>query len=107
MRHVTCLFLGLAVFPSALHAGEIYGSITEGGKAVAKSPIEIRCKNQEPAKGDTGADGSYRINVSALGQCTLELRRYSASAVVFSYKASSQYKFEVVKADGRYQLRRR
>ena len=108
MRHFTCLFLGLTLFSSALQAGEIYGSIIKEGKPVpAKSPIHITCGKNQPEEGRTGADGSYRINVSHEGKCTLELRSYSASAVVFSYRASSQYNFEIVSANGRNQLRRR
>lgn len=103
-------YLGLAIilFPSVLHAGQVYGSITEAGRGVASAAIEINCGGAVTT-GATAADGSYRINVPQEGQCTLTLSGYAGrpSAVVFSYPNPSQYDFEVVRTSGNYQLRRR
>jgi hypothetical protein len=111
MRQLKCFCLGIALlFPAALYAGQIYGSVTSSGKAVARAAFEIRC-GQAVTPGTTAADGSYRINVPQQGQCTLTLTGYAGrpSAVVFSYPNPSQFDFELVGPDagGNYTLRRR
>ena len=58
----------------------------------------------------TAADGSYRINVSEQGQCTLTLPSYEGrpSAAVFSGPNPAAYNYELVKlSDGKYELKRR
>ncbi len=103
-----CLAMAL-FFPAVLYAGQIYGSITSGGKGVAKAAIEINCGGAI-TKGATAADGSYRIPVPQQGQCTLMLPDYAGrpSAVIFSNPNPSLYNFELVRRpDGNYELRRR
>jgi hypothetical protein len=108
MRGLKCLGLSVVLLPSLLHAGQIFGSITSSGKGVANAPIAITCAGAV-TKGATSGDGSYRINVPQQGQCTLTLPGYGAraSAVVFSYPNPRQYDFELVGANGSYQLRKR
>src|SRR5262249_43434470 len=95
------MWLAVTLFPAALHAGQIYGSINSGGRAVANTPIEINCGGVVTS-GGTVSDGSYRVNVQAQGQCTLTLSAYSGrpSAVVFSYPNPSHYDFELVEQKG-------
>lgn len=103
-----CLAIVL-LLPAVLYAGQIYGSITSGGKGVARANIEINCGGAI-TKGVTAADGSYRINVPQQGQCTLTLPDYAGrpAAVIFSNPNPSPYNFELVRrADGNYELRRR
>jgi hypothetical protein len=109
MRKLKYLSFGILLFPCALFAGQIYGSVTSAGHGVARANIEINCNNAV-ASGTTSSDGSYRINVPQQGQCTLTLIDYPGrpSAVVFSYPDPSQYDFELVAGpSGTYQLRRR
>lgn len=109
MRKLRYLSLGILILPSALFAGQIYGSVTSSGHGVARAAIEINC-NGAITSGNTAPDGSYRINVPQQGQCTLSLPAYSGrpSAVVFSYPDPSQYDFELFAGpNGAYQLRRR
>ncbi|SRR6266508_3281204 len=110
MRRLT--YVGLAIFlaPSVLHAGQVYGTVTSNRKGIANTQIEIRCGAAGPVTtGNTSTDGAYRINVRQQGQCTLTLSAYPGrpSATVFSYPNPTQYDFEIVKTNGRYQLRRR
>jgi hypothetical protein len=103
-----CLTITL-LFPAILSPGQIYGSITYAGKALAKTPFEINC-NGAKTQDTTAADGSYRVNVPQQGQCTLTLTSYAGppSAVVFSYPNPSLYNFELVgPTNGRYELRRK
>jgi len=101
--------LVIVLFPTVLHAGQIFGSVTSAGRGISQAGIEIHCGGSV-TKGVTAGDGSYRINVVQQGQCTLTLSGYqgSPSAVVFSYPNPSQYDFELVRhPDGNYELRKR
>jgi hypothetical protein len=103
-----CLAMAL-LFPAVLYAGQVYGSITSGGRGVARANIEISC-GTTISKGGTSGDGSYRINVPQQGQCNLVLLDYPGrpSAVIFSSPNPSLYNFELVRRpDGNYELRRR
>jgi hypothetical protein len=109
MLKLKYLTLGILLVPSALHAGQVYGSVAHSGQGVAKAAIEINC-NGAVSSGTTTTDGSYRINVPQQGQCALSLPTYPGrpSALVFSYPDPSQYDFELVAGPGgTYQLRRR
>lgn len=111
MRPIKGLSLVLALFvPAMLYAGQIYGTIVSEGKGVNGVNIEIQCGKEAPVSGSTAADGSYRINVTQQGQCTLALPSYEGrpTAVVFSSSNPALYNFELTKlADGKYELRRR
>jgi hypothetical protein len=110
MRQFICLFLGFVLcFPAVVMAGQIYGSVTSAGSGLAGATIEINCGGAITT-GVTARDGSYRVNVTQQGQCTLTLSNYQGppSAVVFSYPNPSRYDFELVKRqDGSYELRKR
>ena len=108
MRRFIVVCIGIILLPCVLHAGQIYGSVTSGGKPVANAAIEITC-DKAVTTGATATDGAYRIDVPQQGQCTLKLPGYAGgpSAVVFSYANPSQYDFELVSVNGTYQLRRR
>ena len=104
-----CLALLLLV-PAIVDAGQIYGSIVFEGKGLKSAAIEIQCGKDEPVKGTTGADGSYRINVTQQGQCTIALPGYEGhpSASIFSGPNPAAFNYELTKlADGKYELKRR
>lgn len=110
MRQFRYFCLAVAILsPAVLNAGQIYGSITSAGKGVPKATVEINCSGTT-TKGVTSADGSYRINVTHEGQCTLSMPDYAGqpSAAIFSNPNPSAYNFELVRrSDGNYELRRR
>lgn len=110
MRQFMSLYIGtLLFFPSLLYAGQIYGSVSRGNRAVGGAAIEIDCGGVK-TPGATGPDGSYRIQVSQQGQCILKLVGYAgpASAKVYSYPNPSRYDFELVwQPNGTYELRKR
>ena len=102
--------VALLVLPAVVDAGQIYGTIVLGGQGVKGAPIEIQCGKEAAVTGTTAADGSYRLNVSEQGQCTLTLPSYEGrpSAAVFSGPNPAAYNYELVKlADGKYELKRR
>jgi hypothetical protein len=105
----TCIAFALLA-PAVVYAGQIYGTIVLEGQGVKSAAIEIQCGKDEPVKGTTAADGSYRINVAEQGQCTLTLPSYEGrpSAAVFSGPNPSAYNYELVKgANGKFELKRR
>ena len=104
----SCLAI-VVLFPAILQAGQVYGTVTSGGKAVSQAAIEISCKGAVTSGATTG-DGSYRVNVPQEGQCSLALPTYPGkpSAVIFSNPGPSTYNFDLVlRNDGNYELRRR
>jgi hypothetical protein len=112
MKAFASIFIALAllVLPTIADAGQIYGTIVLGGQGVKGAPIEIQCGKDAAVTGTTAADGSYRLNVSQQGQCTLTLTSYEGrpSAAVFSGPNPAAYNYELVKlSDGKYELKRR
>ena len=96
--------------PAVLSAGQIYGTIVEGGKGLKEVAVEIKCGSNDAVAGKTSADGAYRLNVPQQGQCTLTLPSYEGkpSTMVFSTSNPSVYNFELAKgSDGKYELKRR
>ena len=105
----TCVAIALLA-PAVVYAGQIYGTIVLEGQGVKSAALEIQCGKDEPVKGTTAADGSYRINVPQQGQCTLTLPSYegSPSASIFSGPNPAAYNYELVKgANGNFELKRR
>ena len=101
------LCLGFLLAPAYLQAGQMYGSVTQGGQGVAGAHIVVQCPGGA-SEGDTIGDGSYRFNVGHEGQCTFTLPAYpGASVAVFSYAKPQHYDFELVppQPGGQYQLR--
>ena len=97
-------------FSAALSAGQIYGTIVMDGQGLKCAAIEIQCGKEAVVTGTTAADGSYRINVSPQGQCTLTLPSYEGrpSTAIFSGPNPAAYNYELVKlANGKFELKRR
>jgi hypothetical protein len=109
MRQLKWLGLAMIMFvPSLLHAGQIYGFIASANNA----HVQVYCPGDQRPSGEglTATDGSYRINVTRNGQCTLTLPDINGrpTATVFSYPNPAQYNFQLNrKPDGAYELRRR
>jgi hypothetical protein len=108
MRPRPWLCLAALLSPLSVLAGQVYGSITLDGKAVARAAIQINCAGAV-SSGSTADDGSYRIDVPQEGQCTLSMPDYpGASAAIFSVPDPNQYDFEIVRQpNGNHELRRR
>ena len=105
----TCFAIALLV-PAVVYGGQIYGTIVMEGQGVKSAALEIQCGKDDPVKGTTAADGSYRLNVPQQGQCTLTLPSYegSPSAAIFSGPNPAAYNYELVKgANGKFELKRR
>ena len=109
MREVLYCVVMAGLLAEAVLAGQIYGSVTEGGRGVTVAGIEIDCAGAV-TRGTTASDGSYRLNVPQQGRCmfTVTIQQQRGSVVVFSYPNPSQYDFEVRRRpNGSLELKRR
>ncbi len=101
--------LALLLFAGRVSAGEVYGTISEGGKPVpagVKLNIVVSGKTY-PA--ETDKFGSYRVVVKEKGKCTLtvHLREQAASVALFSYDRSTRYDWILETKEGKLILRRK
>jgi hypothetical protein len=89
--------------------GEIYGTIKEDGKPIAKD-VEVTIKLGEAESGPKKTDefGSYRILVPETGPCTItiKLRGMAVAGQIQSYSKPTRFDLVVVKNNGEYVLQR-
>jgi len=97
----------LAAAPS--EAAQIYGSLFEGGSALAGQAVRVTCDNGESDEKQTDGDGAYRLFVKTAGRCTLSLPgKGGASAEIYSFEEPVRFDFDVTKApDGGQTLKKR
>src|SRR5512141_207167 len=107
MRNVFLAMLCLTIFCTTALAGEIYGTIKEGGKPIkAGTKVEVKC-----AKGSYSAEtdklGSYRLFVPEQGKCALSIKSGDGSPqmTVTSFEDSARYNIVLEKKDGKSSLR--
>ena len=67
------LFMLLSLAASAM-AGEIYGTIKEGGKPVKQAVVTIKPPKAAAIEGRTDEFGNYRIAVAESGKCTITVQ---------------------------------
>jgi hypothetical protein len=99
-------FLTLA---APLPAGQIFGTLTESGKAVAAGvEISIDCAGEQ-VKTATDKFGAYRLNPQKTGRCSLTLtyKGQALSVTVASLAAPVAADFELQVQDGKYKLVRK
>ena len=107
MRKVFLAVLCLAISCTTALAGEIYGTVKEGGKPIkAGTKVEVRC-----AKGSYGAEtdklGSYRLFAPEQGKCTLTVKSSDGAPqmTVTLFEDSSRYNLVLEKKGGKSSLR--
>lgn len=95
------------VLTSPAYAGQIYGSLKEGGRPVANATFEVFCP-QGSFRGVTDGYGAYSINVGK-GKCTFRLyyRNQQPSLDIYSQDSPLRYDFDVVSSGGGLALVRR
>jgi hypothetical protein len=107
MRRIIAIPLFLAFFVPFAQAGEIYGTVKEGGKPVkAGTKVEVRCAKGSYAT-ETDKLGSYRLFLPEEGKCTLSVRSGDAAPqmAVHSFEDSARYNLVLEKKDGKAALR--
>jgi hypothetical protein len=110
MKRLSLMMLLILGFATWSFAGRIYGSISEGGKPIAKgAKVEVTCAGMTHAA-ETDANGAYSVMVPEQGKCTFKVT-YQGQTPAFdvtSYEGSTQYDLILEKqADGKYTLKRK
>jgi hypothetical protein len=103
------MLLGALGFALPLFGGQIFGTLTEGGKAVASGvEVAVDCTG-ELVKGKTDNFGAYRVNVQKTGRCTITLayKGQKPAATIPSLSEPVSADFELQLKDGKYTLVRR
>ena len=103
------ILLGSLACGLPLSGGQIFGTLTEGGKAVAGgAEVVVDCSGEQ-AKGKTDNFGAFRVNVQKTGRCTLTLtyKGQTPTATIPSLSEPVTADFELQMQDGKYKLVRR
>ena len=107
MKQLTfCVVLGL-LWSTAVWGGELYGTITEGGKALKEVKVEVQAPSKPSAV--TDAFGAYRLFVPEQGKFkpTVDYGGQTPSLDVFSYDRSVRYDLLLEKKGAGYAVRRK
>jgi hypothetical protein len=103
------IFLGALGCALPLFGGQVFGTLTEGGKAVASGvEVVVDCSGEQ-AKGTTDKFGAYRVNVQKTGRCTITLayKGQKPAATIASLAEPVSADFELQMQEGKYKLVRR
>lgn len=109
MSRAGMLLLLILGFTAVAFAGKIYGSITEGGKAVGENvKVEVTCGSNNYSA-QTDAYGSFKLFVPDKGKCALKVhyQGQTPSFGISSYEGSVQYDLILEKQGAQYTLRRK
>jgi hypothetical protein len=107
MRKVFLAMLCLAISCTTALAGEIYGTVKEGGKPIkAGTKVEVKC-TKGSYSAETDKLGSYRVFVPEQGKCTLSVKSSDGTpqVTVNSFEDSARYNLVLDKKDGKSSLR--
>jgi hypothetical protein len=107
MKTLLASALLLLAAPSLATAGEIYGTIKEGGAPVKEGlKVEVTCGAETVATA-SDAHGAYRLFAKEEGKCTLILRvgDEAPAITIHSYDDSARYVLLLERKDGKYILR--
>ncbi len=101
-------FFALTFVAASSFGGEIYGTIKESGKPIAKD-VEVTIElNGNKHLGKIDEFGSYRIFVTGTGLCSISIkpREIPISGQIQSYSKPTRYDLAIVKNDGKEVLQR-
>ena len=107
-RFATAAVLIFAMTSAAV-AGNVYGSISEGGKSVAQGvKIEVTC-GANKYSAETDATGTYKVFVKDQGKCALHVayQGQTPSFEILSFEGSVQYDLVLEKQGTQYTLKRK
>jgi len=94
---------------SAALAGNVYGSITEGGKPVPQGvKLEVTC-GASKYNAETNASGGFKLFVKDQGKCSLKVtyQGQSPTLEITSFEGAVQYDLVLEKQGGKYTLKRK
>ncbi|HYR86107.1 MAG TPA: hypothetical protein VE422_18615 [Terriglobia bacterium] len=109
MKLVSLVLIFILGFASWAVAGNIYGSIMEGGKPVAQGvKMEVTCGANKYG-GETDANGAFKLFIKDQGKCMLKVtyQGQSPSFEINSFEGPVQYDLILEKQGGQYVLKRK
>ena len=109
MRHVSLVLIVILVFATSAAAGNIYGSISEGGKPVVQGvKMEVTCGANKYGA-ETDANGAFKLFAKDQGKCALKVfyQGQSPSFDINSFEGSVQYDLILEKQGAQYVLKRK
>jgi hypothetical protein len=109
MKRVCLLLLLVGSFAVPSFAGKIYGTISEGGKAIAKDvKVEVTCGTNS-FTANTDATGAYSVFVADKGKCSLKLhyQNQMPALEITSFESSIQYDLTLEKEGTKFALKRK
>ncbi len=108
MKRILLVLTLVAAFATA-HAGEIFGTISEGNKPLpAGVKVDVTAAGKTYS-GETDKFGGFRIVVKEAGKCTLTVH-YNNQAPTFevvSFAKSTRYDLTLEQKDGKLALQRK
>ena len=109
MKQLCVALTLMLVCISGAWAGEIFGSIKQGGKPVPKGTKVEVVTPQKVFSGAADAYGSYRFYIPDKGKFTMKvyLDKQSPSMDIVSYEKSTRYDLSVEGTSGHYTLKRK
>jgi len=95
MKSIPLVLLALLSLAASAWAGEIYGTIKEGGRPVKQAKVTIKPPKSAEIEGKTDDFGNYRIVVAETGKCiiTVQFNGQSAQGEVQSYTTPVRFNF--------------
>jgi hypothetical protein len=109
-KRLACFVVVSLLGAALVHAGEIYGTVTEGGKSVGEgTAVAVRCGDKTYPAVKTDKSGTYHLTVAEKGKCTLTLsyKGQSPAIEVASYDQGVQVDLVLEAKDGKYSARRK
>ena len=108
MKAIPLVVLVLLSLATSGWAGEIYGTIKQGGRPVKLAKVTIKPPNAAVIEGKTDDFGNYRITVAESGKCTItvEFNKQPAMGQVQSYPTPVRFDLLVEKSGDGYSLKR-
>ena len=98
----------ITLIPPLASAGELFGSVSDGGHALANTKIELQIGGKK-YETTTDAQGSYRLfaEEKGKGQFFANVPPKPVSADVFSSDHAVRYDWNIESRDGQKTLRRK
>lgn len=108
MKAIPRVLLILLTLATSAWAGEIYGTIKEGGRPVKKAAVDIKAANNNAYSGSTDDFGNYRLIVAETGKCTITVMFNGApvKGEIESYPTPVRFNWLVEKSGTEYALKR-
>ncbi len=108
MKIVLMTVVLILLFAALAIGGNVYGTLTENGKAVAQAKLEVTC-GANKYNTETDANGAFKLFVKDQGKCSLAVSHQGQTAAmdINSFEGSVQYDIVLEKQGNQYTLKRK